>query len=63
MLVKVYEVNADAGTETFLHHSDLRDCFPDDDGQYDDVRAMLQTVGRTWIGGGGAPLFLLMRAN
>ena len=63
MQVKVLLV-ADDGAEKFQHYSELRDCFddPDDDG-YQFARDELQRAGRVYVGGGAAPLFLLLKAD
>jgi hypothetical protein len=63
MIVKVFTVNQDTGAQTFVHHSELRDCFPDDDQndtEYQNARDEIGQVGRAWIGGGAAPLFLVV---
>ncbi len=63
--VKVLRITDD-GHEHFERFSGLRDCFPDDDQNDTDYHSALDEIkrcGRVWIGGGAAPLFLLIRAR
>ena len=60
MQVKIY-LSAD-GAETLQSVCDLWECFPEYDAGYNEARAELGRIGCYWIGGGAAPLFLLMRA-
>lgn len=58
MDVKVFD---EAGAEHGIR--DLRDLLGDDEAGYEAARAEIAKCGRAWIGGGSAPLFLLMRAR
>jgi hypothetical protein len=62
--VRVLRIDSEGG-EVFERYSLLRDCFPDDehDSDYHAARYELERAGRVWIGGGAAPLFLLMRVQ
>jgi hypothetical protein len=64
IVVKVLLVDQE-GNEHFERYSALRDCFPDDDQDADYVAAVneIDRQGRAWVGGGAAPLFLLIRAG
>lgn len=63
MRVNVFDVNA-CGEETLRCVCDLADCFPDDMGdEYEQARVELRDAGRFWIGGGAAPLVLLIRVT
>ncbi len=68
MQVKIYDVDSQ-GNEAFRAQCDLHDCFPDDsrdeNGNSEFLAALneLTRSGRVWIGGGAAPLVLLMRAE
>jgi hypothetical protein len=59
-IVKVLRIEED-GTEVFERYSELRDCFPEDDIGYEEAYYEIGQVGRFWVGGGAAPLFLLIR--
>lgn len=64
-LVKVLRITED-GSEQFERFSELRDCFPDDDqndSDYHAAAAEIQRSGRVWVGGGGSPMFLLIRQS
>jgi|HubBroStandDraft_4_1064222.scaffolds.fasta_scaffold01416_12 hypothetical protein len=65
MRVKVYKIDQNTGEETFERTCDLTDLFPErdegDEPAYADAHNELAQVGRVWIGGGAAPLFLLVR--
>lgn len=64
-IVKVLRITQD-GSEVFERFSELRDCFPDDDqndSDYQRAAAEVQRSGRVWVGGGAAPMFLLMRVE
>ena len=63
MKVKVYDVDSETFAETFRAECDLSECFPDDDYDRHMAAAELQVCGRTWVGGGAAPLVLLMRTE
>ena len=64
MRVKVYDYT-DNGAETYRDEYELVECFGDGkaDPDYRPALTELATVGRYWIGGGAAPLVLLMRAG
>lgn len=61
MKVKIFDHAAETHIETYRATADLRDCLPDDE-EYEVARHELNVVGRYWIGGGAAPLVLLLRA-
>jgi hypothetical protein len=63
MNVKIYDIDADTGAETFRCVAFLADALPTDDDEYGPARDELSRVGRYWIGGGAAPLVLLVRAG
>ena len=59
MRVKIYDyVGAD---EVYRDTCDLSEAAPDSD-DYQLTLAELQLMGRAWVGGGAAPLVLLIRA-
>lgn len=60
MKVKIYDV-ADDGTETFRAECFLGEAF-EDHAEYQNAWFELLRSGRYWLGGGAAPLVLLMRA-
>lgn len=64
MNVKIYDVNG-YGEETLRSECDLLECFPDGalDDEYLQALAELRDAGRFWVGGGAAPLVLLMRVS
>jgi hypothetical protein len=62
MRVKIIDVAAN-GTETFRCTSRLEEIFPERDGEYDHAHDQIDRFGRAWIGGGAAPLTLLMREH
>lgn len=47
-------------SEATARECDLRDAIPDD-AEYEVALAELLNAGRTWIGGGAAPLFFVQR--
>lgn len=65
MLVKVIDIDQVTGAETPRCECELRDCFPDADDDIDFIltEGTLKREGRCWIGGGAAPLVLLMRVQ
>lgn len=64
MRVKIYDYT-DNGAEVYRDEAELVDVFGDGkaDPDYRPALVELATVGRYWIGGGAAPLVLLMRAG
>jgi hypothetical protein len=62
VLVNVYRVDQDTFEETFDRRCYLVDLFGDgeNDAEYQDARYEIGQVGRAWIGGGAAQLFLVM---
>jgi hypothetical protein len=65
MRVKIFDVDQDTGAETYREHCELIECFPDGRGDpeyWDAVTELVQGPGRYWVGGGAAPLVLLMLA-
>lgn len=58
MRVKV--IDYDDNDEILRCVCDLQDCFPDDDEGYHLARNEIDRSGRCWVGGGAAPLVLLM---
>ena len=63
MNVKIYDINQDTGEQTFRAVAYLADAMASDDDEYSAARAELQRSGRYWVGGGAAPLVLLMRTT
>jgi hypothetical protein len=61
-IVNVLRILPD-GSEQFERHSQLRDCFPDNEDDYHRAIDEIKLAGRVWVGGGAAPLFLLIRTN
>jgi hypothetical protein len=59
MMVKILLVDQDTGDEKLQGVSELRDCFPEDEEGYRTAADEIAKAGRTWVGGGAAPLFLL----
>jgi hypothetical protein len=62
MHVKIYDID-DNGNETFRSLCDLRECFPigpDTSAEYIVAHDELDRVGRYWVGGGAAPLVLMI---
>lgn len=62
MKVRIYAVNQDTGIETFADECRLDEAIERGDPEYYRALVELTKVGRYWIGGGAAPLSLLMRA-
>ena len=62
MQVRIYDID-DKDNETFRAQCELRDCFPDDDSEFEAALDYLCRVGRYYAGGGAAPLTLLMLAD
>ncbi len=62
MQVRIYDCD-DAGNETFRAQCELRDCFPNDDEDFQKALAELKRSGRVWVGGGAAPLTILMNVE
>jgi hypothetical protein len=63
MRIKIYDVDQNTGDETFNCQADLAECFESDDPELIEVEAQLHSQGRAWVGGGAAPLRLLMRVR
>jgi len=61
MRVKVFYVNQDTGDETFWTECSLDETLDRADDEYGDAVWHLQDNGRYWLGGGAAPLVLLLR--
>ena len=61
MLVKIYEHDGQ-GNECYSHECDHSECFDCTDESYAAL-CELKASGRYWVGGGAAPLVLLMRAE
>ena len=64
MRVRIYDYTDD-GAEVYRREAELVDVFGDGKADPDYYKAGMElaTVGRYWIGGGAAPLVLLMRAG
>lgn len=60
MQVKIYDTD-ETGNETLRSQCELRDCFPDDEDNFQHAWAELKRSGRVWVGGGAEPLTLIMR--
>jgi hypothetical protein len=62
MIIKLYD--CECGQETLRAECELIECFPDGvaDPEYHAALAELKKTGRFWIGGGAAPLALLIGA-
>lgn len=66
MRVSIYDMPndlpIDAGPEhgTLRGVGDLTECFPDDPMSVADAEDQIAATGRTWHGGGAAPLVLLV---
>ena len=65
MFVKLYDCDQNGTTETFRAQCELIECFPDapDDPEYQLALAELKRAGRYWVGGGAAPLTLLIATH
>jgi hypothetical protein len=64
MRVKIYDTDKEGG-EYLRCACDLSDVFDpsDGDGEYQITLSELKRSGRVWVGGGAAPLVLLMSDN
>ena len=62
MLVLIYDTD-NSGNKTLRCQCQLRDCFPDDEDDFQRSLAELSRSGRVWCGGGAAPLTLIVRAG
>lgn len=60
MIVTAYEFDTDTGAQRTIGERDLRDLMGDDLDGYEAARAEIMRAGRAWIGGGAAPLVLVM---
>jgi len=63
MKVKIFDYTDGSETPVLSEggECDLRECFPDDDEEYQAALDALKAEGRYWTGGGAAPLVLLMK--
>lgn len=64
MLVRIFHVDQETGEETDDNGGrslPLNDLFDDDEEYQEAFRALVEKDGRHTIGGGAAPLFLLVR--
>jgi hypothetical protein len=62
MRVNVYDHDQNTGEESLqARNVDLEECFPNDRVAYYTAREELERAGRYWVGGGAAPLVLLLR--
>ncbi len=59
MRVSTYEVAEDGTERLTAENVNLYDCFPDDEDLEWFVAQDLRLRGRSYVGGGAAPLFLL----
>ena len=60
MQVKIYDID-ETGNETLRSQCELRDCFPDDEDNFQHAWAELKRSGRVLVGGGAESLTLIMR--
>lgn len=66
MRVHIIDIDQGTGAETYRTTCDLVECFTDDyhiDGAYHEALADLERCGRHRIGGGAAPLTLMLDAG
>jgi hypothetical protein len=62
MKVRVYDTD-EIGNETLRCECELRDCFPDEIEEFYRVEDEIKRAGRCWVGGGGAPMIIIMGAE
>ncbi len=60
MRIKIFDYTAD-GSETLRGEDWLDAIFERDDPEYEAARSELMAANRCWVGGGAAPLVLLIR--
>jgi hypothetical protein len=65
MKVRIYDIERETGAETFTGECELIEAFGDGarDPEYYEAFREIASVGRYWLGGGAAPLVLLMSAE
>lgn len=63
MRVRIIDVDQNSGEHKERGECDLRDCFFNEEEAYEAARDEIRASGRVWIGGGAAPLVLLMRVQ
>ncbi len=63
MRVRIYEVNQQTGAETLRGEADFTEALPEPNDEQALAYQELRESGRAWIGGGAAPLILLMRID
>jgi hypothetical protein len=63
MKIKIYTIDQNTGTQTLEGECDLDEALDRDDPEYIEALDALQRQGRYLVGGGAAPLSLLMRGG
>ena len=63
MRVRIYDVNQNTGAETLVGEDWLEDIMEHDDPEYGMANDYLRRMGTYRLGGGAAPLVMLMKVE